>query len=1017
MPAAARSHTSVIFGVLFFLNFACIPAFAQIRFDLPEQPLAQALTTVGSLANLNVYFDPPTVQGLWAPALKAELDVDQAMIRLLAGTPLRAVHVSANTIRVVNTRQADFLSGPATGSTHSTPNLRLTSADRDPSDESDQIVDGSVSGRESKHQPSASASSMEQEGTESKKGEPVTLEQIVVTGSRLNNAPAEGAQPVSVYRREQLERSGQTSITDFLNTLPSVSVAQGSFANNTINGGGTVQLHGLPLGTTLVLINGRSVGTSSGQSAFGVNVFDLNAIPVAAIERIEVIPTGSSAIYGSDAIAGVVNILMRSNFDAVELSAKYGGAVGTDYSNAQFAWGKQWDRGSFSVIANYDHQTELLGSERRLTSTNDFAAYGGPDNRVTAIANPGNVFSLNGTTPLPGLGGATYAAVPPGFSGPPSVAEFADTAGTLNKASLSPYATLLPYFRRQGLFLNGGYELTDRIHLFSEVLYSGAQQIGGEIPPYLVGLPSFQQYSVSAANPFNPFGVAVGINRFLTEYGREQIDTPDDFVRALVGARGKFGGWEWEFATWDVDDHARLRITNQIDPVAVQAALDSSNPATALNPFAAGPIGSPSLLSSLLGPDDFVRARTRKVAENAYVRGAPLQLPAGPLSVVFGAEHDFDKLDSDEVNYAGAVNSRSVYRRSSYAVFSEARIPVLGSPSSRDSVLALTAAARYDHDQYFGGETTPQYGIEIRPLSDVLIRGTYGRAFKAPSLLSLFQPDTPGVYYGSDPRNGGSPVVVSNLLGGNSNLKPETGHSITAGLSYAPQALPGLGLSATLWEITEENSIQSIDAQTIIDNENSFPGRVIRNSAGIITEVDSTLVNFGTISVRGIDYQVSWKHPLFAGVIEASISATQTYHYQASLLPGLAPENRVSQASTDLNWAPRWKAVAHTSWMQGPFSASIDGRYTGIYRDYLPMPDGVYQSLGNFWIFDVNAKLHIKTPGWVSTLAPEGADVEIGAINAFNQLPQYSNNPYVGYDGRQADIRGRFLYGKIGFRW
>lgn len=228
--------------------------------------------------------------------------------------------------------------------------------------------------------------------------------------------------------------------------------------------------------------------------------------------------------------------------------------------------------------------------------------------------------------------------------------------------------------------------------------------------------------------------------------------------------------------------------------------------------------------------------------------------------------------------------------------------------------------------------------------------------------------------------------------------------------------MPGLGLSVTLWEVTEQNSIQSIDAQTIINNEDAFPGRVIRNSAGVITEVDSTLVNFGTINVRGFDYQVNWKHPIGLGVVETSMAATQTYQYLTSLLPGLAPQDRVSQASTDLNWAPRWKGVARASWTQGPLSAGVDGRYTGKYRDYLPLPDGAYQTLGNFWIFDVNAKMSLKTPGWISAVVPH-ADLEIGAVNALNRLPQYSNNPYIGYDGTQADIRGRFLYVKLGVRW
>jgi iron complex outermembrane receptor protein len=321
--------------------------------------------------------------------------------------------------------------------------------------------------------------------------------------------------------------------------------------------------------------------------------------------------------------------------------------------------------------------------------------------------------------------------------------------------------------------------------------------------------------------------------------------------------------------------------------------------------------------------------------------------------------------------------------------------------------LAVTVAGRYDHDEYFGGQMTPQYGLEWRPITPLLVRATYSRAFKAPDLTTLFSPSVTSSNVVTDPRNGGVAFGITDHSGGNRQLRPETGVSHTEGFVFLGETISGLQVSVTHWSIDESNSVQALDDQTIVNNEASFPNRVIRNSAGIITDINRSFINFGKIEVRGVDYQASWKGVFSIGEFKPSVSVSQTYRYKAALIPGIPPTDRDSIANLDFNWAPRWKGILALNYSRSSVVAHLSGRYVGKYRDYEPLLDGRYQTLGNFWLCDANVRFELL----------KRAYIEIGGVNIFNTLPQFSNNGGTGFDGTQADLRGRFLYGRIGTKW
>jgi iron complex outermembrane recepter protein len=836
------------------------------------------------------------------------------------------------------------------------------------------------------------------------------LEPVVVTGTRLKEN--EGALEVQVYTQEAIRRSGQTTVADFLNTLPVVSQTVDAGSLQTSNASTGVKLHGLPLGTTLVLIDGRRVSVSA-AAAFN-NMFDLNNVPLGAVERIEVLPQSSSAIYGSDAIAGVVNIILKKGIDGFVGFAKYGAAEDTHEVDASLAWGTRWDHGTFSIIGTYTTQSELVGKDRPLTANANYTSFGSTDRRVP-VNNPGNVFSTNGSN-MPGVG-APYASVPPGFTGPPSQAEFAATAGQLNKFSLFSEHGLTPETNRAGLLVTGSYDFNQDVQLIAQLLYSRVDQHLHYLPNgFLNATTGFQSYTVSAANPFNPFGEKVGIGYAFPGVALQTYTT--DFVLGSIGANGHFnGGWSWDVAVWDSFDRTEVTLSGQPRSAELQAALNSMDRSTALNPFVAGSPGSQQLVDSVLFTDD-QKYRGNSVYTSALVRGPVLTLPSGDVTVAAGGEFANSILHAEDVAVGGSpiqLSSPTVGRKN-YAAYAEARVPLLGARGDQpDDVLAATAAVRYDHYDGFGGKTSPQVGVEWRPLAGLLLRASWGQAFKAPSLYQLFKQQTTTTGIIVDPETGQS-TGVTLISGGNPALQPETGESHAFGLVYATRSVP-VEISITNWSIQLHNSIQALSPQVVVNNASSFPGAVVRAPSCAsgppcpIVSVNRTFTNFGDIDVAGIDYLL--KYTLVAGGLRwvPSISATETYRYTVALQPGQTATNRVSQANDDTNWAPRWKGTAALEVGKDAWSTVVSGRYTGSYRDYDPLVNGTYLRLGDIWYVDANFRYQFDglSPGseWLRHSA-----ISIGGINIFNRQPQFSNlfSGAYGFDILQADMRGRFLY-------
>jgi iron complex outermembrane receptor protein len=943
------------------------PVAAQIRsFNVPAQDAASGVATFAKQADIQLLISVRDASGKRTNVVRGNLSVDAALKQLLAGTGLRAQAIAPQTYSVVPSMVGN---GPG--------------------------AEGAISDRDAAPDEETTAAGP-----------------IIVTGSRIPVQAANSAHDVRVYDRQVIERSGQTTVGDFLNTLPTVSTAitESGQQQNPV-GGSTVRLRGLPIGTTLLLVNGRRIQTSGSQAES--DFFDLNNIPVAAIERIEVVADGASAVYGSDAIGGVINIILKKNVDGLEVMAQGGFASGLRDATASLAFGRQWDRFSISAVGSFQSRTALLTDERSITRSSDYSRFGGPNNNFPAC-NPGNVFSLDGS-PLPGASNSAQSSFA-SFNGTSSAEPVTPSDfnyGSLNNCSILAGSALIPRTTRYGLFSQLSADLSDSLELFGELMYSHVDQKQDAGVQQLFGTPDFQIYTLGAQNPFNPFGETVGLALSLPTVKVGQFQRTN-FVRALAGARNKSGPWRWEVAAWQSADSTRQRTPNVgVDSIALQNALDASDPGQAINPFAPDGLGSATLAQSIFS-DGLQHFRSTQRSLNGTVRGTVAQLPAGSLQLVVGGELNSFKLKTVADQYPGFTpGARTSFGRRTQAAFAEARIPLLASSDAAGragELLTLGLAGRVDHYSDFGTVWTPQANAELKPVRGLTIRGTIGRAFKAPSLPVLHNPVQAFPCLVTDPRDG-SVIQASCTFGGNPDLRPIRGNSRTLGFVLSPPRVSGLQISVTNWHVRETDAIQSLSPDFIVSNENVFAGRVLRNSEGQITDVDSTSVNFGSIGVSGIDYLASYRFSTAIGEFTPSIAFTQIYHYQSALTPGSPGENGAGKALNSNNWAPKWKGTLSSQWESGPFSAGLAGRYVGSYRDY----DGV-RHIGDFWLVDANARVRIDARPWLGRRSVLTLDA--GAVNLFNKLPQFSNYQFgfVGYDPAEADIRGRFVYLRLGAR-
>jgi iron complex outermembrane recepter protein len=808
--------------------------------------------------------------------------------------------------------------------------------------------------------------------------------------------------------REAIERSGVMTISDLLKYVPQQPYLRPDSARS--SGAQYAELRGLGADTTLVLISGLRAYASA--ASFVVNAFDLNTIPLSAVERVELLFDSTSVQHGMDAIGGVLNIVLRDEIRHPSLQMHYGSAEGGG-SQVQTAasLGYVRDRLKAALILDYSQTQTLLGEERGLWADQDYRRYGSLDQR-SINSSPGNVTAVPQLGNLPGLN-SPIAAIPASIAGERiALSEF--VPGQRNFASLLRQAPIVPDTSRASVVANAQVDLSPTdVVASAELLYVDRSVRAPTVPPLVPGLP------VPMTNPFNPFHLPVFVNTMLVGMERQEQNVDSTLTRGVASLRGKARAWDWEFSLLRSEEDAELRFENTLDVPRFMQVLANPDPSQTLDLFRPGPAASQEILDSLVAPPIVSTYATDATQLSGLTSGRLMELPGGLLTAMLGGEWR-----KESVQFDAALDS---FEREVGAGFVELKVPVVGAdmhvPALRE--LTLTAGGRLDKYSDFGQIFNPQFGVRWLPYQDLAVHASYGRSFRAPSMYELYLPrqESLPVFVVTDPRRGSTPATVSLVSGGNAELDPTRGKSFTAGLVFTPQALPPIEVFATYWRVTMDNRITALPATLVLANESLFPERVVRAeptaadlAAGIpgsITHIDVSRMNFGRLTTSGIDLGLRYEIESAFGVFAANAVATWIGEYETVDVPATPAVDRVNLANDTVGTITKWRAVGGLDWDRGPLSATMHVRY-------IPSYDDTRGGVRNGRRISAQTFVDLQAAVDIGRLDPSraflrGVELTAGASNLLDEQPDFAEVMGVqGYDMSQGDLKGRFWYVRLG---
>ncbi|HKS58125.1 MAG TPA: TonB-dependent receptor [Steroidobacteraceae bacterium] len=959
---------------------------AKHEFDIPALPLSQALREFSKQATLQYGYIPndPAEEKIVVHAVKGRYTVQQALAILLP---------DGFTFAWVNSRTISVLSPPANAPPGGV-NEAVAAKDQPRSEMSEGQRLSMANGG----------------GKEGSARGPYAFDwEMTVEGRRLDSVfgSLDLDVPATVFDRKDIEASGVSTLSDLFRYLPQ----QLHTMPESYLGDGTqfADLRGLGFDTTLVLINGRR--TIATASALTANAFDLNSIPPAAVERIEIVSDSNSAAYGADAIGGIVNIVLRKGIPEPRLDIDYGAADGgsVERHGAFSMWGAR-GRAWGSVVVDYFDRSPLLGRERARWNDQDFTRFDSTDWR-SPTASPGNVSSTT-LANLPGLS-SSFAAIPVARAGITlTPADFVSTAGQRNLESLSRYSAITDATSRKTVVGQAGYELTPQISAYGEFLYVDREFAARFEPPAIAGA------MVSGSNPYNPFGVDVLVDTLLTDVGPRRFVRRSEMVRAAVGIRGRIREWDWDSSLLNTQDDASTVQSNELDQARVATALAASDRGEALNLFGAN---SPALLASLLAEPLDSQYRTELSQFVTSLQGPLASLPAGPLKLTTGGEWRAERIRYD---IAAPLDVAGLHERSIVAGFAELRLPLVGQaaqvPAMRE--LSLILSGRLDDYSDIGQAFNPEYALIWRPASALTVRTSFAKSFRPPPLFDLHMPrtDVPGLI--ADPARNGDFAAPVFIVGGNADLKPSNAESWSVGLQLEPRLPSALRLAANYWRIVADETIIIPSASRLLAAEDLFPGRIIRGppssldvAAGLpgpLQVIDIRRMNNGAVRTSGVDVNASVDFDTAVGRFKPELAATWVHEFETSNLVDGPNVSRVGVANLQ-GTVPKWRAVATLNWNHGGFGISSAMRYLPSYDDVDLVGSRNGRKVGSMTTFDVQLSLDLgaiaeeRSP-W------QGFEVRAGAFNVFDATPAFAEvSGPAGYDTSQGDLRQRFAYLKV----
>jgi iron complex outermembrane receptor protein len=889
-----------------------------------------------------------------------------------------------------------------------------------------------------------------------------SLQEVVVTGTSIRGINAETALPVQILSSKDIARTGATNVEQLLQSISATSSAGTTVsvdATGNLTGGlQTISLRGLGSSRTLVLINGKRASVYGGGSAGGAgNSVDIGAIPVGAIERVEVLKDGASAIYGSDAIAGVVNFILKTNYQGLDATATVGTPTdsggGTEETGSLYAGigSITQDHWNFGIGLNMSHTTPILGSSR------DFATRYSPGygNDVTSsfafpanISIPANPSAPKGATVSPGAGSC----------GPDSLND--KNFPTQCRFDNSGFDSLQPLEKRGSVLLNGSFELSPQTELYANALYSEvrttsfvqpvplsngnpllasnpyvaylANLLATDYPGYTAVKPGQGAFLLPPSSPYYPTALAAQygqagqplnlIYRDFANGDREQADIADT-SRIVGGAKGSAAGWDYDVSIL----YSQVKVHEDLEsgyPLysKIMPLLDTGT----INPF--GPTTDPSALAAAKATEFVGQSFNSKTSLTSLGGNASREIAtfsAGPLNAAVGGEV---RQETFAYNPAAAIQTGDITgeggnqlpedtKRNVYSGYIELNGYLLSS-------LDADVAVRYDNYQGVGSTVNPKVSLRWQPTKWFLVRGSAGTGFRAPSLTDLYASQATSVTSNGtrdpikcptfDPNNPACSFQFTTVTGGNPNLQPEKSKTFTLGTVISPLRNLTVDLDAYWIYLRNEISVGGLSTATILQSAQTattFASFITRDASGNIISISQTNANLFKTYVDGVDLNVRYAVPVGPGQIFSVLDGSYTYKFSNQNPNGTWTSQLDFGLPTVSGIHLRWRHSLTVGYQMPGWELSATQHFQKGYRDGASSVTSLFRDVSPYDTFDAQ----------VTYSGLHAFQFTLGATDVFNRVPPYANyassaNNFIGgYDISYGDPRGRYVYATIAY--
>jgi len=997
-----------------------VPAIAAEpqQLDIPAQNAATSLLELAEEANVQIIFSPEALRSVNAPAVSGELTVEEAISQILQNAELEVVQQGENTYVV-----------------------------RERNDESATPENSAVAQEE-------------------------RIERIQVVGSNIRGARAAGALPVTFLSEEDIENTNAMSGDELLRSIPQIGDV--AFNNERVIGGvndargdvSSINLRGIGTGYTLTTLNGRRLvlhpGTQT-ENFVPVATVNSNTLPVRGLSRLEVLRDGAAAIYGSDAIAGVVNYVLKDDVDSSEISVSHGGSDGTSLSQTTVngLTGFRFNEGRtyVSLSGAYYNRNGMMASERSYSESldrrfhpgipEDYQGVGGLDNRL--LGSPWGTFI--------GAESGTFHLLPQGEENCTMQidSEVCAAPGLLPndwRYDAAVDRSMTSDVERFNVFGYLTHEIDATTELFAEALWYSAETDRYREQNHNLAA---QRFVISSDAAFNPLGEDVTIRNIRpTDVGPRHIVVEDYSYRLLTGIRGMRGIWDWETAALYSVANTLDTAYNRIRVDAFQNAINQTDPNLAYNPFFGGDPANPNRgvgrRNSQSVIDTFTTDVTRESETELALWDFKVSSPdalrwyAGDIGVAAGVEYRYesyqdtrDPLLSGEVpqfdqvtgaplsdsNVLGSSSTPSAGgSRNVTSLFAELEVPL------HDTV-NMQVAARYENFSDVGSVTKPKVALSWTPNDIIQFRAAYAEGFRAPNLPQVVEQGVTRSNTRYDPLLD-SRYGVAEVRGGNANLEPEESENLSYGFALAP--MQNLLITVDWWNIEQKGIVGILNSQThllydaLLRSEGSVNEAIVRSDEGDVMYIENQYSNLNPRTIEGMDVAVNYHIDTDVGRFDFKVNVAQLSKFEQTPDPISArviaeqeagnpavPADVAVLGAGDLlatNGNPEWRGMASVNWRTGPWNVHARMNYVGTFAStWVRNPDGDDLQIPAWRTYDLSTSYSFRDHDFMGDTR-----LRFGIRNITDEDPPLTSGSF-GYVSDVHSNRGRYVFGDITVRF